>query len=53
MCGIVAVVSVDGSPLDIKLDNLETRLDEALERIQHRGPDGKGIWVDEERGVGK
>lgn len=53
MCGIVAVVSVDGSSLDTQLDRLEGRLDEALEKIEHRGPDGRGIWVDDARNIGE
>ena len=53
MCGIVAVVSVDGGPLDKSLDGLEGRLEQALDKIKHRGPDGNGIWVDEGRGVGE
>lgn len=52
MCGIVAIVSPDGSALDEYIPGLEGKLDEALDRIQHRGPDGKGIWVDESRAVG-
>lgn len=48
MCGIVAIASLEGA---IPLTDLEQRLDESLERIKHRGPDGKGIWVDDERRV--
>lgn len=53
MCGIVAVVSADGASLDPYLHGLEGRLDEALERIKHRGPDGKGIWIGDSRSVGE
>lgn len=55
MCGIVALISIDGKPLDDALgeEQVEGKLDESLERIKHRGPDGKGIWISKERDVGE
>jgi len=48
MCGIAGVVSIDGSPIP--------RLDASVEVlgriIAHRGPDGHGSWICEERRAG-
>jgi len=45
MCGIIAILSVDGPSLTDGPE-LEGRLDAGLDRIAHRGPDGRGIWID-------
>jgi asparagine synthase (glutamine-hydrolysing) len=50
MCGIAGFY-------DLKLNTgesnrLECCLQEAIERLRHRGPDGDGLWVDKNCGVG-
>ena len=42
MCGIVGVVG--------KAD--ETFLDQSLEKMKHRGPDDRGIWIEKEQRAG-
>jgi asparagine synthase (glutamine-hydrolysing) len=37
MCGIFAAMTRDGLPIE--------RCDEALKRLEHRGPDGTGLWT--------
>ncbi len=48
MCGIAGIVSIDGSPIP--------RLDASVELlgriIAHRGPDGHGSWICDERRAG-
>jgi asparagine synthase (glutamine-hydrolysing) len=46
MCGIVGIYSFNGKPVD---ENLLTRMRDTM---AHRGPDGAGIWVSENRKVG-
>lgn len=46
MCGFVGVLSAKPEHLD---RSLLTRMTESM---QHRGPDGHGIWVDPEAGIG-
>ncbi|GGE35239.1 asparagine synthetase B [Agaricicola taiwanensis] len=42
MCGIAGVVD----PAGLDGDTLAPRLDAALQRLSHRGPDGSGTWSD-------
>lgn len=51
MCGIVSVCALLGHSLEHGA-KLEGQLHAALDRIQHRGPDGRGIWVEPEGGCG-
>jgi len=44
MCGIVALFAPNEL---LPKDGLKSRLDAALERIEHRGPDARGRWVSE------
>jgi len=46
MCGIAGFIKI-GVERDISLSLLE----KMLKPIQHRGPDGGGMWVDERQGV--
>jgi len=46
MCGIVGIYSLNGKPIDPKL------LIKMRDTMVHRGPDGAGIWVSEDRKVG-
>jgi asparagine synthetase B (glutamine-hydrolysing) len=49
MCGILACVAL----LDAEAVDNETthkRILDGLNRIKHRGPDGFGIWLDQDRG---
>ena len=39
MCGVVAALSLDGTPRPVDLRP-------ALAAMKHRGPDGSGVWVD-------
>jgi len=47
MCGIVGLVSLNASePVD------ETRLKRMRDVMRHRGPDGEGLWIDGQVGLG-
>lgn len=48
MCGILACLNLSSTPLGHTTTH--ERVLAGLERIKHRGPDGFGIWLDEERG---
>lgn len=53
MCGISVVIALHGTSLDDGGPrNITTQLDDSLDRISHRGPDSRGIWVNKERSVG-
>lgn len=52
MCGIVALIATGDVPLDKSIGDVESSLDRSLDRIQHRGPDGRGIWVSDDRKIG-
>ena len=41
MCGIVGQLSLVGKPIV----SLDRRLQVMSDLLQHRGPDGEGIWV--------
>jgi asparagine synthase (glutamine-hydrolysing) len=45
MCGIAGIYRFDGRPVDMEI------LPDMGERIEHRGPDGKGIYLDREMGL--
>lgn len=46
MCGIVGTLNCDGSPVSPDLLLRMTRM------LKHRGPDGEGIWVNQNIGFG-
>ena len=46
MCGIVGIWHLDGAPLD------PVELDRFTDSLVHRGPDGRGIYVDPETSLG-
>lgn len=46
MCGIVGVITRDASPVS------EETLISMRERIRHRGPDGNGLWIEDNVGFG-
>lgn len=48
MCGIAGIVSIDGTPVR----GLKRKLELMLKMIRHRGPDGEGIWTDQDNRVG-
>ena len=45
MCGIAGVFST-------KVEGISAGVARMTDRIRHRGPDGDGIWVDLEAGIG-
>ena len=47
MCGIAGLVSLDLAPIQ----NIEQRVNCMSKLISHRGPDGKGVWVNKESTV--
>jgi asparagine synthase (glutamine-hydrolysing) len=48
MCGIVGALSFDGSDF-VPSESLLARMRDA---VSHRGPDGEGLWISEDRRVG-
>ncbi|MGI8527240.1 MAG: asparagine synthase (glutamine-hydrolyzing) [Pseudolabrys sp.] len=42
MCGIAGIISIDGG----RIARINRQLELMNRLIQHRGPDGEGIWVD-------
>lgn len=46
MCGINGVASKQ------KIINLPEIISSMNERLIHRGPDGKGIWINEQQNIG-
>ncbi len=48
MCGIFGIVNNSPSPKS----ELNTKVKRGINRIRHRGPDGQGIWVEPEHGIG-
>lgn len=52
MCGISAVLALNGTSLDDDSRDTSAQLNESLDRIAHRGPDSRGIWVSDDNSVG-
>jgi len=48
MCGIVGIVSINAEPIA----QLERQLEIMNRLIQHRGPDGEGVWTDQRNVAG-
>lgn len=48
MCGIAGVIDLSGSPIP----NIGSQLSVMDGLIAHRGPDGSGYWMDDDRSVG-
>ena len=46
MCGIAGILNFDGAKVDPRSINRMTDI------IRHRGPDGEGIWIDSNVGLG-
>lgn len=46
MCGIAGIFHLDGRPVD------PGHLDTFTDSVAHRGPDGRGVWVDGPIGLG-
>jgi asparagine synthase (glutamine-hydrolysing) len=46
MCGLAGIVNFDGEPVDRR------RVVRMTEALEHRGPDGSGIWIDGHVGLG-
>src|SRR3989344_2310480 len=46
MCGIAGIVHLDGAPVD------RDALDRMTDALTHRGPDGRGIFIDRNIGFG-
>ena len=44
MCGFASIINLNGLKRDVHLDN---KMGEALQRLYPRGPDQKGIYIDE------
>ena len=56
MCGISCIVAIEErTGLVNKQDKatIKDRLTKSLEQIRHRGPNSTGIWISQERRVGK
>ena len=47
MCGIGGVVNLTGE----KIPNLQKRSELMLDDLEHRGPDGKGCWINSKRNI--
>lgn len=55
MCGCVAIVALNqqGRSFSTKsTSDLSSRLENALQTIQHRGPDSQGQWISPDGRVG-
>lgn len=52
MCGISVVIALQGTRLDNGKRSIAAQLNESLDRISHRGPDSRGIWVNDDQTVG-
>lgn len=52
MCGISVVIALQGTRLDNGERSIAAQLNESLDRISHRGPDSRGIWVNDDQTVG-
>lgn len=52
MCGISAVIALHGTSLGDGSQSMETQLNGSLDRISHRGPDSRGVWVNDDHTVG-
>ena len=48
MCGINGVLALEGSPFQVTAEYVARLRD----TMRHRGPDGAGVWVSEDRRVG-
>ncbi|MBU4565001.1 MAG: hypothetical protein KMY53_04435 [Desulfarculus sp.] len=48
MCGIFSVIS----KYPTQKRELNAKVEIGLERIRHRGPDGRGVWVEPDHGIG-
>jgi asparagine synthase (glutamine-hydrolysing) len=48
MCGIAGAWNRDG----VSSDFLRTQLESMTDAVTHRGPDGGGIWIDSNAGIG-
>ncbi len=46
MCGIVGIISISGNPIDRLV------LERFTDSLKHRGPDGQGIWLSQNRDAG-
>ncbi|KAG6365790.1 hypothetical protein INS49_007401 [Diaporthe citri] len=51
MCGISVVVALHGTSLDDGTRSTAAQLNESLNRISHRGPDSRGVWVNDDQSV--
>lgn len=45
MCGIAGIWNFDGKPVE------DVRISAFTDALAHRGPDGRGIWHDDQRGI--
>lgn len=52
MCGISVVIALHGTTLDDGTRSIAAQLNESLDKISHRGPDSRGIWVNDDQSVG-
>jgi asparagine synthase (glutamine-hydrolysing) len=48
MCGLVGALSFDGTAFPVT----EPYLTRMRDTLVHRGPDGEGVWISDDRGVG-
>src|SRR3979411_2633964 len=46
MCGLAGIVNFDGEPVE------RQRIVRMTETLEHRGPDGSGIWISGHVGLG-
>lgn len=62
MCGFSVAVTMLAASMNTTLasdpitnnpfKNLSFALDKSLDRIQHRGPDGRGTWISDDGNIG-
>ena len=45
MCGLVGILGINSMDLKNKIEKMSLSL-------EHRGPDGNGVWIDSENGIG-
>ncbi|KAI3401819.1 hypothetical protein diail_8197 [Diaporthe ilicicola] len=52
MCGISVAIALHGTTLgDGGSQDITTQLNASLDRIAHRGPDSRGVWINDDRSV--
>jgi asparagine synthase (glutamine-hydrolysing) len=55
MCGIAAIIRIDRDSTSRPSEriSLTRQLEQSLDRIEHRGPDSRGVWICEDERLGE